>query len=828
MRRFEVLLSIITAIIFLIPAIAMADDAASGKRIVPELTAYHINPYPPTIDGNLDDAVWKSEGIELADKFIQREPDEGLAATESTKVAVAYDDEALYVAFWCYDSEPEKIDRQLVRRDRSSQSDRVTVRLDPFHDHQTGHAFEVSAAGVQRDCRYYNENHSDMSWDAVWESGVALQPWGWTAEIKIPYHCIRFSEKEEHIWGADFIRYINRKNEVVGWAYTPDSEGGFVSNFGHLNGLAGIESSRHLELLPYAVSSFETEPTRAGNPDGRDYIGNTGFDLKYALSSNLILNATINPDFGQVELDQPVLNLSAYETQFSERRPFFLEGSDLFSTDFDLFYSRRVGARPGGVYDSEHAYTIDQPNATTILGAAKITGKLGNRTSIAILSAQTQEEWTEYAAETNLVTDSTWIDETLVVDTLSLDTVSREQIVEPTANYTVVRLKQDIFEKSSIGGMLTVTSQDSYHPATTGGVDWRLFTSDGGWLLRGHAIFSRVDNEKTGYGINAAIHKERGKHIRGALGITFKSPDLRINRLGYSSRVDSRHTWAWVQYRTSDDWWIVRNSFNNFNFYTSWNYDGVQYQLGGNYNGYIEFVNNWSLGGGVSVQGEKYCDLETRGNGLWEWPTRPTFSWWFNLHTDQRKKVSFSFNPGGGGDRGGHWSASYFGITYRPKGNMEFEIGANYKRNVDVTRWVDYDSFNDEDSSVFADLNRDEIFLHASAGLVINRNLTFQLSAQGLASGLDYENYRYYQGGNQYSGQLTGFDKDRNYTALNSTAIVRWEYLPGSTLYVVWTRAMSDNDSSLRDLDLNRDLKRMFSGGANNVFLVKTSYWLNI
>ncbi|MDF1544942.1 MAG: DUF5916 domain-containing protein [bacterium] len=350
----------------------------SDGRVVSELRAYRVNPHPLKIDGNLDDEIWSGDNLTYASVFTQREPDEGELATESTLVAVAYDDAALYVAFWCYDSEPEEVRAQLVRRDRSAQSDFVTVRLDPFHDHRSGQAFEISAAGVKRDARYYDENNSDLSWDAVWDAAAQIQPWGWSAEYRIPCHCLRFSSKQMHTWGADFVRSINRKNESVRWAFTPVEDGGFVSNFGHLTNIEGIQPARHAEILPYAVSKAETEPKSIGNVDGKDYLGNLGFDLKYALSTNLILDATVNPDFGQVELDEPVLNLSAYETFFGERRPFFLEGSDLFDTEFNMFYSRRIGRSPfNDVNDDNIGYYTDYPDATTILSAAKLTGRLG-------------------------------------------------------------------------------------------------------------------------------------------------------------------------------------------------------------------------------------------------------------------------------------------------------------------------------------------------------------------------------------------------------------------------------------------------------------------
>lgn len=798
--------AIIVTVLVVLGATMMlaAQEADKAERVVPELKAYRINPHPPTIDGNLDDAIWKSDKVEFASVFTQREPDEGSPASESTLVAVAYDEEAIYVAFWCYDSEPDKIARQLVRRDRHSQSDRVTLRLDPYHDHQSGNSFEVSAAGVQRDSRYYNENNSDMSWDAVWESGVKAQPWGWSAEMRIPYHCLRFSEKDIHTWGIDFERLINRKEEYSRWAFTPSSKGRFVSNFGHLTNIKGVRPGRHLEIMPYIVSSGETEPKSLSNTDGRNFTGNTGFDVKYALSSNLTFDATINPDFGQVELDQPVLNLSTYETWFPERRPFFVEGSDLFQTEFDLFYSRRIGRSPGAdVDDPELDYYTDYPRATTILGAAKLTGKVGPRTSIAVLSALTEEETASYR---------------------TLEGDSRTGVVEAAASYTIMRVKQEVLKNSNIGGMLTLASQDGFHPAVTGGIDWRLYTDNGIWTTRGQVIMSRVDNEVVGVGIDGTFEKASGKHVRAAVGYTSKDPNLDINRLGYSGRSDRRFTWAWAQYRTQDNWWIIRNSWNNINLHSGWNYDGINNSLGGNFNTYIEFLNFWSLGVGFSMQAEKYSDDETRDNGLWEWPVYPTFAWWFSLNTDSRKKVSFTLNPNAGSDRGGSHGGLYVGADFRPASNMEFSFGGSYTRNRDVTRWVE----NVDDSSLFADLHRDQIFLHASASVVFNRNLSCQLSAEGLVSGMDYGNYRYYRGGNSYSGPVAGFNNDYNYSALNSTMLVRWEYNPGSTLYLVWTRARSEFNDQLNDLKVSRDIDQFFSAGAQNLFLIKASYWWNI
>jgi len=778
-----------------------AQESTAASENVRELRATHINPTPPKIDGVLDDKIWQRSDLDLARDFIQREPDEGTAATESTVVAIAYDDDALYFAFWCYDDEPEKIARQLVRRDRWGESDIVTVRLDPYHDHQTGYRFDLSAAGVQRDCRLYDDEMSDYSWDGVWESGVKMQPWGWSAEIRIPYHCLRFAEKEHHTWGMNVTRYISRRGESPWWAFSPSSEGGFVSRFGHLTGLEGIKPTRHIEVLPYAVSGLETQPKSVGNPDGRDYMKNVGFDLKYGLSSNLILDATINPDFGQVELDQPVLNLSTYETYYEEKRPFFVEGANLFNTPYTLFYSRRIGRPPrGSVDDPDFDYYLDYPKSTTILGAAKLTGKLNSGTSIAFLDAVTQEENADYRV-------------------VNGDT--RDGVVEPSANYTVFRVQQDLFKNSKLGGMYTSASQDGQIPVSAGGVDWRLMTNSNVWGMSGQTVFSRLGKDNTGYGIDCDFMKNAGEHIRGSVGFNIKDRNLDLNRLGYLGRNNWRGAWAWLQYRTNDDWWIFRNTWNNFNIYGASNYEGYNIDKGGNYNTYIDFINYWSFGGGIGFQAAEYEDRETRGNGVWDRPD--SWSWWASLNTDTRKKISLNLNPGAGKARYGSWWAHWTGVTYRPAGNIEFNVGTNISKSNHQIMWVE----NVGDSAIFADMNQDELVLSLSTSITLTRDLSLQLSGQGYISGINYSNYRRYLGGENYAAYDLG-ERDFNYSALNSTFILRWEYIPGSTIYAVWTRAKSDFDNTINDLEVKRDLDRLFSGDAENVFLVKVNYWWNL
>ena len=783
---------------------AEAQDNQQVERDVPEIKATRINPHAPDIDGDLTDECWTTHALEIARDFRQRDPDDGAVATESTKVAVMYDDEALYVAFWCYDSEPDKIDRQLVRRDRIGESDWVDVLIDAYHDHQTGNEFALTAAGTLQDVRFYNDDWSDDSWDAVWDARVKMQPWGWTAEYRIPYHCLRFTKADTHEWGINFLRHINRKNETVWWSYFPRTEQGLISKSGHLTGLQGISPARHLEVLPYVVSKAEVTPKTRGNTDGKDLLGNTGVDIKYGLTSNLTVDATINPDFGQVELDEPVLNLSAFETWFDEKRPFFIEGADLYNTPFTMFYSRRIGRAPqGGIDDDQFDYVVHRPAATSIVGAAKLTGKLESGTSIGVITTLTDQEKESYRTTTGDL---------------------REGVVEPRATYNIFRVKQDILGNSNIGGLLTVASQDTRHPATTGGVDWRLRSPGGMWSFSGQTIFSRVDNVNTGFGFNAAVSKDAGKHWRGEVGTTIKDPHLQINALGFTPRNDLQRFWSWVQYRTQNDWWIVRNTWTNLNMNSEWNYAGNDISRGGNINTNVEFQNNWWLNGGVTIQAEKYDDFETRGNGLWEWPVHPTYSWWASLETDSRKPISLVLNPGSGQDRGGTWWAHYTGINFRPKSNIQIDAGTNYHRSFNATRWV----ANDGDKAIFADLDQDQVSLDLTASIMITRDLSCQVSGQGLISTLNYQDYKRYVGNNEYVRDVEPLQRDGTFSSLNTMMIVRWEYSPGSTIYFVWTRARPEFDSSVNQLRIKDEFDRFFSNGSENVWLVKMSYWWNL
>ena len=359
---------------------------------------------PITLDGRLEEKAWQGPA---AEGFTQSDPKDGEPSTERTKVWVAYDDHAIYVAAYCYDTEPAKIIGRLGRRDGQTDSDWFVFAVDPYYDKRSGYMFIVNPSGSISDYVLSNDVSEDDTWDGVWETKTQINGQGWTVEMKVPFNQIRFPKKDEYVWGVNFMRMIRRKNEKTSFSWVPKSDSAFVSRFARLEGLQGISPGRQVEMVPYAVADAQLKPAEPGNPfqTGHSFLGNAGFDLKVGVKSNVTLDATVNPDFGQVEVDPAVVNLTAYETYYQEKRPFFIEGASLFN-QFGrggvyinaninwpmptFFYSRRIGRAPQG-YVTEDGYT-QIPVRTAILGAAKVTGKVGGSWNVGLLSALTARE----------------------------------------------------------------------------------------------------------------------------------------------------------------------------------------------------------------------------------------------------------------------------------------------------------------------------------------------------------------------------------------------------------------------------------------------------
>jgi hypothetical protein len=781
----------------------VADDDS-----VKSITAVRANP-GVKIDGILDEPCWKE--APRSGGFIQYQPDEGKPASESTFVRVAYDDEALYVGMEMYDSEPEKIISRLTRRDRWTDNDLVHVIIDSHHDHKTAYAFTTYASGTQRDVYYWNDDWSDDTWDAVWQSAAKITDWGWTAEYRIPFHCLRFAREDNPVWGIYFSRSICRKSELDRWLYIPESASGFVSHFGHLKGMQDLSPPTRLEILPYGVSYAEMEPKHPGNPDGRSYTHDIGLDLKHGIASNITLNATVNPDFGQVEADETVLNLSTFETQYPEKRPFFLEGSKIFDTPFDLFYSRRIGRSPSWAPGDVDYYT-SRPMATTILAAAKVSGKTSSGTSIGILESVTRREKARY------------------VDTTG---VKRTAVTEPEANYLAARLKQDILGNSSVGIMATAVNQESVSPEYAGGVDWNLSFRGGDYESSGQVVGSMTGPDEDGWGATAAFEKSGGEHFRGSMSGEYESRELDINRMGFLGRNDYRSGWAWVQYRTTEPWWIVRKTWNNWNLGYSENLDGVALTRGGNFNNSIEFKNFWSAGCYSWIDYDvTYADRETRGGPPAPIPLGQSWSVWFE--TDSRRWWQAGGNVGGGDTWDGRYESYSLWLELRPRSNVEFRVEPGYRADRGVSRWVatlrnDEDDDTD-DEFIFGEQYMGRFDMTVRGTVTFSRDLTLQVYAQPFIAAADYRNFKRlvpprsyeYVDSSVYNEEEE--QPDFNWGSFNSNVVLRWEYRPGSTLFLVWTHAREIDGNDGR-FDLARDWDGLFTTGPDNVFLVKLNYW---
>ena len=774
------------------------------------------------VDGVLDEPFWKD--APRSGDFVQYQPDEGKPASESTFVRVAYDDEAIYVGMEMYDSEPGKIVDRLTRRDRWLEADMVHVMIDSHHDHLTAYCFTLYSSGTQRDAYYYNDTNSDDTWDAVWESGTQKTDWGWTAELRIPFHCLRFAtddlngaaagiaQTNGHRWGIYVSRNIPRKGELDRWNHIPDSAGGFVSKFGHLTGIFNIKPPRRLEVLPYAVSYAETEPAGPGNPDGRDYTHNAGFDLKYGVTSDITLNATINPDFGQVEADQTILNLSTFETWYPEKRPFFVEGNSIFETYYSLFYSRRIGRSPS-LWPGDADYYENRPSATTILGAAKVSGKTGGGTSIGVMEAVTQREEATYRDPYG---------------------VKRTAVIEPEANYFVGRVKQDIMQNSSVGVMATAVNQRDADAHYTGGVDWNLRFHDGDYQVSGQTVGSRAGKDKDGLGGMLLLEKSGGQNFRASLSADYRDRSLDLNRIGYLGRADSKNVWGWLQFRTTKKWWIVRRTWNNFNLGYNDNLDGVGLVRGGNFNNTIQLTNLWEVGGGSWVDYDRtHADTETRGGPPSPIPVGQ--NWWLYLSTDRSKWLGVFGQVGGGDTYDGHYNEYSMEVVLQPRSNIDLSVTPSYRNHWAVSRWLTYltDAEGNRTDDIFGEQNLHRLDLTARGTVTFTRDLTLQVYAQPFFAAVDYGNFKRLVPPRSFEYvDSSVYDEDEqrpdfNWTSFNSNVVLRWEYGPGSALYLVWAQTR-EAFRSVGYFDFGRDWNGLYDTEPGNTFLAKVSYWWSI
>jgi hypothetical protein len=806
--------------------------------------------------GDLSDDFWQT--VAPNDAFVQREPEEGGAPSQRTEFRVAYDATTIYVRVRAFDTEAGKIVSYLTRRDGDSPSDWIRVLIDSYHDKRTAYEFGVNPSGVKFDRYWYNDNSSDDSWDAVWDVKVSRDADGWTAEFRIPFSQVRFNPSESILFGFAVSRQIGRLNQTDTWPLLARSANGYVSSFGELGGLSMGAPPKRLELAPYAVASLTRQ-----RPEGNPLLSSSaqeiaiGLDAKYAVTPGLTLTATVNPDFGQVEADPAVVNLSAFETFFNERRPFFVEGSGNFNFDADcwdgpcsLFYTRRVGRAPHGTDNLPSGDTVhtDYPPQSTILGAAKLTGRVG-KFSVGAMYAVTQEE-------------------TATVE----DGVQRfQQAVEPTTSYAIGRARREFANQSSIGVMMTATNRRLpgtllFLPSSayTGGVDvdarFKKYYSLTGFVAssrvngdpsaieslqedsrhyyqRPDAVSFSVDPSRTslsGASGRIGINKIGGQRLRFMSQVGFKSPGFDLNDAGFLRRADESWLLNWVQVRSDvpNKWFRSRNL--NFNEYMVWNSDGDKLVNGFNVNGSATFVNNWQAGGGVNTNKLTADDRLTRGGPVVLTEGFDNFWSWFN--SDNRRKVSVNFFTGAGKNGLGSWFADQeWSITLRPISPLTITSGVRVNRAVNDTQWTGVVT-DTVDHYVFARIDQTTVSLPQRLNFTMTPNLSLQLYAEPFVSGGDYSAYKQLVNGRALDyGQryapyaydiATNGDPNFNVKSFRTTNVLRWEYKPGSTLFVVWQQAR-ENDAVPGGFRFGRDVHAIFGVPPRNVFLVKLAYWVN-
>lgn len=880
-----VLLILTTLCFFLLPL--QAQLKSGNEKRVPAFKLEN----PINLDGILDEAIWKNTPI---NEFIQRDPNQGEPSTELTHVWVAYDDSYIYVGARLYDSKLDELDMSLARRDSWHDSDWFTFYVDPYLDRKTGYYFAVNAGGSMRDGVFYNDSWNTDSWDGIWEAKTSVNGDDWSLEMRIPFSQLRFNQADVMNWGVNFKRDIKRNKESSYFVMVPKGESGFVSHFAVLEGIEGIRPSQRLEILPYVVQKAQylihddKDPFYAGN----QYKTSFGADIKVGIGTNLNLDLTVNPDFGQVEVDPAVLNLSAFETYYPEKRPFFIEGGNIFSFgsngsnsswgfDFgnpDLIYSRRIGRSPAGpVPDNDY---VNYPTETRILGAAKLTGKLNDTWSVGAVSAVTERTHAEYRYQGN----------------------EHEIEVEPLTHYGTIRAQKEINGgKQGLGFIATSVNRDLRTPelqsrlsdqAYTFGVDgWTALDEDETYVITGYVVgsytsgtkdyltrlqkspyryfqrpdatFMTLDTNRTslsGVYSRIALNKQKGNfYINSALGLV--SPGFENNDLGFQWMADRINGHTVLGYR----WYEPDSLFRQKWFYVShartYDFEGNNYQnliwgrIGGQFNNY------WEFGLVAYYTPEIYSKTLTRGGPLMKIPNNYYLEYW--AYTDSRKDVILStggyYNVDG---LGSNYYSAWAELEWKPNSQVTFRFGPEYSKALEKIQWVtnivDQAAFDTYGSRyIFSNLDRDLLSANIRLNWTFTPTLSLQLYLQPLfavgaytnfkeaarPSSLDYNDYgkngstiSYDNEEEQYTvdpdgeGSAESFtfgNPDFNFKSLRGNVVLRWEVLPGSIFYFVWSHDQTNFDNPGK-FSLGNDFKNLWNAEGNDIFLVKFSYWFDI
>ena len=842
-----------------------------------------------TLDGMPTEEAWNA--VEWGGDFTQFTPHGGNPPSQQTSFKILYDEKFLYIAYRCHDLAPDSIVKRMGRRD-AFPGDWVEINIDSYHDQRTAFSFTLSVSGVRND-EFVSQNgdYWDVNWNPIWFAKTHIDDKGWTGEVKIPLSQLRYGNEQEKIWGFQIMRRLFRKEERSIWQYIPQNAGVWVSGFGELHGLKNIPMHRQVEIAPYVIAQADKYKKEPGNPfaKGFDTKLSGGLDGKLAITNDLILDFTVNPDFGQVEADPSQVRIDGFQNFFQEKRPFFIESRNIFEYqltgsyaggDYDsdlLFYSRRIGSSPHGYPAINNGEYAKIPVNTSIIGAAKFSGKTKKGLSIGILESVTQREMA-------------------LIDN---NGEKRKELVEPLTNFFVARLQKDIKSGNTVlGGIFTNVKREDglndllHRNAYSGGLDFLHYWKTRTWYIRGNIVFSHMRGTKeailntqtgfehlfqrpgasevsvdssrtslTGMGGTFRFGKSGGKSgkmgqvFRFETGVTLRSPGLELNDIGFMLTSNEINHFTWAGFHFQRPFSIFRTARANYNHWSRWDYSGQFIYQAFNFNSHATFKNNWQSGTGVTWNPYDISNNALRGASSLRRPAGMGHN--IYITSDYRKKVYanlslFNFWGFGNTVQGNNLSLS---LIFQPLNALNISVSGDYSSNWRrQDQFVSNETYNNLTRTIVSEVKQKTLRFTARVNYNITPDLTLQYYGQPFITRPLYSNFAYVSdplakkyddrfnvfnpgqisfNNNEYlidenSDGITDYSFERpdfNFVQFRSNLVVRWEYRAGSELYLVWSQGNTADAFSELDTPLGKSLlENAFAEQARNIFLVKWTY----